>query len=126
LEKLNETATTYLNEKSVDKEFSKYTDQIQTKLDSFVVDLEKELNESLKKTCHQKQLNSNTSKLIANNTETSATTTTTNNNNNNKNNFQSDLNKLKSNVREYMDSMLVKMHNDIWYEYFFSFEICIQ
>ena len=38
-----------MNENSVDKNFSKFTDQILTKLDGFVFDLEKELVNTVKR-----------------------------------------------------------------------------
>jgi hypothetical protein len=49
MDRLNGSACWYLNEKPVEKEFAKYGEQISAKLDSFVVDLERELTHTLTK-----------------------------------------------------------------------------
>lgn len=85
-----------MNENSVDKNFSKFTDQILTKLDGFVFDLEKELVNTVKR------------KYPTYTANIDGTTNT-----NNKIDSSSDINKLKLNIKDYMNSMLIQIHNDI-------------
>ena len=91
---LNETASKYLEENSIEKRFGQFEKDIESQLDTFCVDLEKELQNSLKN-----QYPKLKSALSQDSTSHEC----------------KDIAKMKANVRNYMSSMLVQMHNDIWY-----------
>jgi archaellum component FlaC len=92
---LNETASKYLDENSVEKGFGRFEKEIESQLDAFCADLERELQNSLK---------NQYPKLKSALKESHDST----------NHENKDIAKMKANVRNYMSSMLVQMHNDIW------------
>jgi chemotaxis regulatin CheY-phosphate phosphatase CheZ len=47
MDKLNESACSYLDDRPVDKEFSRLNDQVTSKIDSLVGDLEQQLTHTL-------------------------------------------------------------------------------
>lgn len=104
---LNETASKYLEENSIEKRFGTFEKEIESQLDTFCADLERELHNSLKNQYPKFKLALK---------ESSSTQDSTSHE-------SKDISKIKANVRDYMSSMLVQMHNDIWYATLFRFVI---
>ncbi len=71
----------------------------------FVVDLEKELVGAVKKKYPNYTSSLKGSEILGGSIT---------NSNPHENSSVSDVNKLKSNIKDYMNSMLIQIHNDVW------------
>lgn len=96
---LNEAASKYLDENSIEKRFGTFEKEIESQLDTFCADLERELQSSLKNQYPKLKLAFKESSLSQDSTS----------------NEYKEISKMKANLRNYMSSMFVQMHNDIWY-----------
>lgn len=121
---MNESASTYLNNKPIENEFSKFSSQILEKIDDIAFKLENELHSTL---------NKKYTKYAASIPYSKVTTYTYfilfasffysnlfNKQQNKKDTNDSSisdivkLNSLKNNIKDYMNTMIIQIHNDIW------------